>query len=76
MDELPKKIVSNEEAQATVRWTGIVIFAVCAGAAYFFFPTGVGSIPLSQLTLGMIGEAIGCVVVFLIGLSVAVMFWD
>jgi len=36
----------------------LLILAVAAGfGAYWFWPSGIGDVPLSHLTLGMIGSA-------------------
>lgn len=71
----PIKYVSNEVAAIPGRIIGSIIFAAALTAAYFFWPTGLGDIPLSQLTLGMIGEAIGCAVVVGIGFLLAALLW-
>ena len=63
-----------ENALRLILLFGLILGGVAAGiyGAWWLWPTGITEVPLSQLTLGMIGSAIGSVLAPFIGLMLGV----
>ena len=75
-EERPKKPGSEEITKLMIGSLGFIILVAGLFASYLVFPHGIFDIPLAQLTLGMIGRAIGSVVIVIFSLLMAGACWD
>lgn len=76
MDEQNGKFTTNEQAQATVRVTAVVILAIGLAVAYWVWPSGITELTLASITFGTLSRAIASGVIALVFFVITAMLWN